>query len=130
MNTQRTDTPQPGTTIPAVKITDAVRSFPDGDGGKVRAVDGVSLSFDSGEVTAILGPNGAGKTTLIDLILGLNTPESGSLTVLGSSPKKAAQNGKVGALLQTGGLLPDLTVKETVQIIAALEPESLWSLPC
>lgn len=45
-------------------ITDAVRSFPDGDGGKVRAVDGVSLSFDSGEVTAILGPNGAGKTAL------------------------------------------------------------------
>ena len=91
----------------------------------MRAVDGVNLRFERGEVTAVLGPNGAGKTTLIDMILGLNTPESGTIRVLGGSPRKAAQNGRLGALLQTGGLLPDLSVKETVQIIAALHKDHL-----
>ncbi|WP_120002888.1 ABC transporter ATP-binding protein [Nesterenkonia muleiensis] len=110
---------------PVITVSDVVRSFPDGDGGRVRAVDGVSLAFQRGEVTAVLGPNGAGKTTLIDMILGLNTPESGTIRVLGGSPRKAAQNGRLGALLQTGGLLPDLSVKETVQIIAALHKNRL-----
>lgn len=96
------------------------KAYPDGDGGRFRAVDDVSLSFDRGEVTAILGPNGAGKTTFLDIVLGLSTPNTGNLTVMGKTPQKAVQGGHVGALLQTGGLLPDLTVKETVQIIAAL----------
>lgn len=108
-----------------ITVDDVVRSFPDGDGGRVSAVDHVSLSFGRGEVTAILGPNGAGKTTLIDMILGLNTPESGKIQVLGGSPVKAAHNGDIGALLQTGGLLPDLTVHETVKIIAALHKDHL-----
>lgn len=112
-------------TEPVIQIDDAVRSFPDGAGGRVRAVDGVTLSFSAGEVTAVLGPNGAGKTTLIDMILGLNEPESGQVRVFGSSAVRAARKGRVGALLQTGGLLPDLTVKETVQIIAALHEEHL-----
>ncbi len=127
MKTQRTDIntqrEPDGVNAPAITVRDVVRSFPDGEGGRIRAVDGVSLSFDRGEVTAILGPNGAGKTTLIDMILGLNHPESGSIEVFGTTPKKAAQGGRVGALLQTGGLLPDLTVKETVRIIAALHRE-------
>lgn len=110
---------------PVIQIDGAVRSFPDGAGGRVRAVDGISLTFGAGEVTAILGPNGAGKTTLIDMILGLNEPESGRIRVFGSAPGKAVRAGRIGALLQTGGLLPDLTVKETVQIIAALHVDHL-----
>ncbi|WP_022873543.1 ABC transporter ATP-binding protein [Nesterenkonia alba] len=121
-----TDANSPDTnSTEAITLDEVVRSFPDGSGGRFRAVDSVSLSFARGEVTALLGPNGAGKTTLIDMMLGLNHPESGSVTVLGGSPKKAAQRGRIGALLQTGGLLPDLTVKETVQIIAALHVDPL-----
>lgn len=128
MNTQiRSErTPRAGQEgSPIITVSDVVRSFPDGDGGRVRAVDHVSLSFGRGEVTAILGPNGAGKTTLIDMILGLNTPESGKIQVLGGSPVQAAHHGDIGALLQTGGLLPDLTVRETVKIIAALHQDHL-----
>ncbi len=110
---------------PIIRIRDVRRSYPDGDGGTLHAVDGVSLDFAPGEVTAILGPNGAGKTTLIDMVLGLNEPSAGAIEVFGGSPRRAVRAGRVGALLQTGGLLADLTVRETVQIIAALHKDSL-----
>lgn len=103
-----------------IEVEDLNKGFSDREGGRVSAVDDVSLSFGRGEVTAILGPNGAGKTTLLDLLLGLNAPDSGAVRILGRSPHRAVQDGLVGALLQTGGLLPDLTVKETVVMIAAL----------
>lgn len=110
---------------PIIRIQDVRRAYPGGDGGTIFAVDGVSLNFAPGEVTAVLGPNGAGKTTLIDMILGLNQPSSGRIEVFGDTPRRALQAGRVGALMQTGGLLPDLTVKETVQIIAALHRDTL-----
>lgn len=110
---------------PIIGIRDLRRSYPDGAGGTFDAVDGVSLDFAAGEVTAVLGPNGAGKTTLMDMILGLNTPSGGDIRVFGGSPRQAVRDGRIGALLQTGGLLPDLTVKETVQIIAALHRHAL-----
>lgn len=103
-----------------IEVEDLNKGFSDREGGRVSAVDDVSLAFERGEVTAILGPNGAGKTTLLDLLLGLNAPDSGAVRILGRSPHRAVQDGLVGALLQTGGLLPDLTVKETVVMIAAL----------
>lgn len=110
---------------PIIGIRHLRRSYPDGAGGTFDAVDGVSLDFAAGEVTAVLGPNGAGKTTLMDMILGLNTPSGGDIRVFGGSPRQAVRDGRIGALLQTGGLLPDLTVKETVQIIAALHEQAL-----
>ena len=103
-----------------IEVEDLHQGFSDRAGGRVTAVDGVSLAFQRAEVTAILGPNGAGKTTLLDLLLGLNSPDSGAVSILGRTPHRAVQDGLVGALLQTGGLLPDLTVKETVIMIAAL----------
>jgi ABC-2 type transport system ATP-binding protein len=51
--------------------------------GAVRAVDGVSLSVGAGEAVALLGPNGAGKTTTLHMLLGLVTPDSGSITLFG-----------------------------------------------
>lgn len=101
------------------------KRYPDGKGGSFFAVADVSLEFHAGEVTAILGPNGAGKTTLIDIILGLNRPDSGSVQVAGATPGSAVRKGKVGALLQTGGLLPDLSVKETVTMVASLQPKHI-----
>ncbi|GAA1188211.1 ABC transporter ATP-binding protein [Nesterenkonia xinjiangensis] len=95
-------------------------SFRDGAGGRTRAVDGVDLTVTRGEVLALLGPNGAGKTTLLDIILGLTAPESGEVLVDGGTPQAAVQAGRLSALLQTGGLLPDLTAAETVRMVAAL----------
>lgn len=90
-------------------------------GGQVKAVAGVDLTIDRGEVVAFLGRNGAGKTTTIDMILGLTSPTSGSLKVFGRSATQAIRDGAVGAVLQTGGLLNDITVVETLRIIASIQ---------
>ena len=93
--------------------------------GNVTAVDNLDLTIDKGEIVALLGPNGAGKTTLIDMLLGLSTPNHGVLTIDGASPKAAIQSGNIGAVLQTGGLLKDLTVQQTLDMLASLYPTRL-----
>jgi ABC-2 type transport system ATP-binding protein len=90
------------------------------DFGSVRAVRGIDLEIHPGEVVAFLGPNGAGKTTTIDMILGLSRPTSGDVHVLGLKPRQAVARGLVSAVMQTGGLLKDLSVRETVEYTAAL----------
>ena len=88
--------------------------------GAVHAVRGVDLDIQPGEIVAFLGPNGAGKTTTIDMILGLSQPTRGQVGVLGLRPRDAVARGLVSAVMQTGGLLKDLTVGETVEYTAAL----------
>jgi ABC-2 type transport system ATP-binding protein len=88
--------------------------------GDVHAVDGVDLTIAPGEVVALLGPNGAGKSTAVDLILGLTTPDAGDVRVFGRKPVDAVRAGLIGAMLQGGALMDDLTVGETVGMVAAL----------
>ncbi|MPQ97515.1 ATP-binding cassette domain-containing protein [Modestobacter sp. I12A-02628] len=88
--------------------------------GGVTAVDGLDLTVTQGEVVAFLGPNGAGKTTTIDMLLGLSTPDSGSVQVFGTGPRQAVAEGRVSAVMQSGGLLRDLTVAETLRLTACL----------
>lgn len=74
--------------------------------GATRAVDGMSWSARSGEVTAVLGPNGAGKTTTMECLEGLLQPTSGTARVLGADPwtADARHRARVGVMLQDGGL--------------------------
>ncbi|WP_417506746.1 ABC transporter ATP-binding protein [Microbacterium sp.] len=102
-----------------LELNGVTRHFGSGD-RRVQAVGGVDLSIRRGEVVALLGPNGAGKTTTLDMLLGLTQPSSGSVRVLGVTPEQATSSGAIGAVLQTGGLLGDLTVGETVRLIASL----------
>jgi len=88
--------------------------------GKVRAVRGIDLAIAPGEIVALLGPNGAGKTTTIDMILGLSQPTDGQVSVYGMHPRQAIERGLVSAVMQTGGLLKDLTVAETARYTASL----------
>ena len=99
----------------AVELRGVHKSF-----GSVQAVDGIDLSIASGEIVAFLGPNGAGKTSTIDVILGLSRPNAGEVLVLGMTPHQAIARGLVSAVLQTGGLLKDLTVEETARYTASL----------
>lgn len=115
-----TDTAPATDAAPALDARGVHRRF-----GDVRAVDGVDLRIDRGDIVALLGPNGAGKTTFLDLVLGFSSPTSGTLSVLGGDPRRAVQSGSVGAVLQTGGLLDDLTVAETVRMIAACHARHL-----
>ncbi|WP_375000055.1 ABC transporter ATP-binding protein [Aeromicrobium sp. CTD01-1L150] len=107
------------TTIPAIELQGVVKRFTAAGSPPVTAVDGLDLQVSPGEVVAFLGPNGAGKTTTLDMVLGLTSPTSGSVKVYDQPPRRAVGAGRVSAVLQTGGLLRDLSVKETVRMIAS-----------
>jgi ABC-2 type transport system ATP-binding protein len=93
--------------------------------GPVEAVRGVDLAVEPGETVALLGPNGAGKSTTVDMLLGLQTPDTGTATVFGRAPQDAVRGGLVGAMLQTGAVIRDLKVRELVTMVAALYPNPL-----
>ena len=102
----------------ALRLRGVSKSFTAG-GDRVEAVKEVDLDIAGGEIVAMLGPNGAGKTTTLDMVLGLTTPSVGTVEVFGLPPRRAVDAGRVSAVLQTGGLLRDLTVEETVRVIAS-----------
>src|SRR5829696_2202395 len=104
-----------GAAHPAVSLVGVTKDF-----GDVHAVRGVDLTIEPGEIVAFLGPNGAGKTTTIDMILGLSHPSAGDVSVLGLKPRQAIARGLVSAVMQTGGLLKDISVRETVAYTASL----------
>src|SRR5262244_326916 len=93
---------QPSSAGPAVVFRDVVKVY----NGRVTALDHASFEIARGETVALLGPNGAGKSTAIDTMLGLRTPTSGEVRILGGSPAAAVRAGQIGGMLQTGGL-PD-----------------------
>jgi ABC-2 type transport system ATP-binding protein len=93
--------------------------------GPVEAVRGVDVAVRPGETVALLGPNGAGKTTTVDMLLGLQQPDEGLVSVFGGPPDQAVKAGRIGAMLQVGGVLRDLTVRELVSMMAALFPAPL-----
>jgi iron(III) transport system ATP-binding protein len=97
-----------------VRLSDVSRSF-----GPTRAVDGVSLQVNGGELVAVLGPSGCGKTTLLRLIAGFERPDAGSLSVGGvemAGPGTFVDPDKrrIGMVFQDYALFPHLTVESNV----------------
>jgi ABC-2 type transport system ATP-binding protein len=107
-----------------IELRGLSKSFP-GPDGPIEAVRGIDVEISAGETVALLGPNGAGKSTTIDMILGLLAPDAGELSVFGRSPSQAVSQGAVGAMLQTGALIRDLSVRELIMMVASLYPEPL-----
>ena len=93
--------------------------------GPVHAVRGIDIGIERGQTVALLGPNGAGKSTTIDMLLGLLKPDSGTATIFGRRPADAVAVGAIGAMLQTGAVIRDVTVRELITMMAALYPRAL-----
>ncbi|WP_441250401.1 ABC transporter ATP-binding protein [Kitasatospora sp. McL0602] len=90
--------------------------------GRVKAVNGLDLVLRPGETVALLGPNGAGKSSSLDMLLGLREPDQGSVSIFGGSPRAAIEAGRVGAMLQSGGLMADVKVRELVKFACDVHP--------
>lgn len=127
MNSTVTPLRRSDTAVPpeAISLDGVTKSF-----GDVHAVRGIDLHVAPGEVVAFLGPNGAGKTTTIDMLTGLSQPDQGSVSIFGMAPRAAIERGLVAAVMQTGGLLKDLTVAETVDLTASLFAQSRSTREC
>ncbi|HVM02536.1 MAG TPA: ABC transporter ATP-binding protein [Acidimicrobiales bacterium] len=101
----------------AIRSDDLSRSF-----GPERALDGLSLEVDEGEVVALLGPNGAGKTTTVRLLNGVLRPDRGRSEVLGLDPvtEGPAVRRRTGVLTETAGLDDRLTARENLVLVARI----------
>jgi ABC-2 type transport system ATP-binding protein len=92
--------------------------------GGLAALEDVSFEVAAGQVVALLGPNGAGKTTTMEILEGYQAPSGGTARVLGEDPACAgrAWRARVGLVLQSTCLDPQLTVVEALGIFAGLFP--------
>ena len=90
------------------------------DGGRIRALEDVSLRLTPGELVALTGPSGSGKSTLLNLIGSLDRPDQGTITVDGSpllaGDASAYRAGTVGFVFQFHNLIPVLSAAENVQV--------------
>ena len=107
-----------------VRLTDITKVY---QGGVTGALDGVSLTVEEGEFTAVMGPSGSGKSTLLNLIAGLDRPSTGSVMVAGSDLGRMGEaalarfrRDHIGFVFQFFHLLPNLTALENVLIPAQL----------
>src|SRR5437016_4470927 len=117
-----------GGVIDLVRLTDVNKVY---QGGITGALNGVSLTVEKGEFTAIMGPSGSGKSTMLNLIAGLDRPTSGTITVGGTDLAKLSEAGlarfrrdDIGFVFQFFYLLPNLTALENVLIPAQLKGNS------
>jgi ABC-2 type transport system ATP-binding protein len=94
--------------------------------GDVHAVDGITFEVAKGEIFGLLGPNGAGKTTTIEILEGLNTSDTGRVSVLGLDPARdnVKLKERIGVQLQTAALYPNLTVVELIDVFRSFYSHS------
>ncbi len=108
--------------MPAISIRDLRKYY-----GDVKAVDGISLEVEDGEIFGILGPNGAGKTTTLEMVETLRKPDGGGIEVLGIDVRENAKAIKeiIGVQLQTTVFFDNLKVKETIDLFCSFYPRTL-----
>ncbi|MEQ9093876.1 MAG: ABC transporter ATP-binding protein [Miltoncostaeaceae bacterium] len=132
-STPSTESPSAGGA--AARAVDAVKVYGKGD-AQVRALDGVSVEFDSGRFTAIMGPSGSGKSTLMHCLAGLDTLTSGeawigevNLSTMNEKERTRARRDNVGFIFQAFNLVPTLTAAENIRLpldIAGREVDQDW----
>jgi ABC-2 type transport system ATP-binding protein len=87
--------------------------------GDISALRAVTLDVRAGELLALLGPNGAGKTTTVKLLLGLASPDAGSVSVFGGDPRHPENRIRTGAMLQVGRVPETVRVREHIDLFSS-----------
>ena len=114
-----------------LEITGIRKSFGTGD-SRVEVLKGIDLSIEKGEFCVLLGPSGSGKSTLLNIIGGIDTPDSGDISIRGE--KMADMNERrltlyrrkhLGYIFQMYNLIPNLTVRENIEVGAYLSDKPL-----
>ena len=105
----------------AVSVRGLVKAY-----AGTRAVDGLDLDIERGEVFALLGPNGAGKSTTVEILEGYRRRDAGEVSVLGHDPGRRDRHWqtRIGIVLQTSEERPELTVRELVAHVARYYPHA------
>ena len=108
-----------------VRLTDVTKVY---QGGITGALNGLSMTVEEGEFTAIMGPSGSGKSTMLNLLAGLDRPTSGAIAVggvdlakLGEADLARFRRDRIGFIFQFFHLLPNLTALENILIPAQLK---------
>lgn len=114
-----------------VEFKDVTRIYKSGDHVQ-KALDGATFTLDEGKFVVILGPSGAGKSTLLNMLGGLDSPTSGTITVNGRDISTLTNNeladyraSTVGFVFQFYNLIPTLTVQENVALVKEISPNAL-----
>lgn len=114
-----------------VEFKNVSRVYSSGD-HELKALDGVDLTLEEGKFVVILGPSGAGKSTLLNMLGGLDSPTSGTITVCGKDISRLTKNEladyraeTVGFVFQFYNLIPTLTVHENVALVKEISKNSL-----
>lgn len=114
-----------------ISLKDAVKKYGDGETA-VYALDHASVDLEEGKICVILGPSGSGKSTLLNMLGGLDTLDSGELTVAGRKVTGLSADQRtdyrrmdVGFVFQFYNLIPDLTVEENIEVVADISENPL-----
>lgn len=117
--------------MPFIEFGNVAKHYRVGD-VNITAVDNCSFSIEKGELTVILGPSGAGKTTVLNLLGGMDSPSSGSITVDGKEIHKYSKKeligyrrNDIGFVFQFYNLVGNLTALENVELACQICSDSL-----
>src|SRR5579859_7100069 len=112
--------------MPAIQAENLARLY-----GRLRAVDGVSLTVEAGEVFGVLGPNGAGKTTMVRLLNGVLAPSAGACRVLGFDPTTQGSEvrRRTGVLTESPALYERMSARENLRFFGTLYGVPAEKLP-
>jgi len=117
---QPSEQPERREGIPVAELDNVSKRF-----GRIRALDGVTLTLHAGEVLFLLGPNGAGKTTAINILIGLRQPDRGRARLFGLDPRLPRARRELGVMLQEVAFPPTLRVGEIVDLVRGHYPHPL-----
>jgi putative ABC transport system ATP-binding protein len=119
----------------AVRLEEVTRTYGRG-GGKVTALDGVTIAIGRGTFTAVMGPSGSGKSTFLHCAAGLDRPTSGTvwlgerkLTGLSETKLTVLRRQRIGFVFQAFNLVPSLTARQNITLpfrLAGTRPDKAW----